>query len=54
MKSFVSNIFKSEKDTIVVGGPRKFRHTSHIGWGQDGFSVTDLPEEWKDIFKKAE
>jgi len=52
-RNFFKNVFKSEKDQIVVGGPRNFRHTSHIGWGQDGFSITDIPNEWKDIFKKA-
>jgi len=46
-------MFKSEKETIVVGGPKNFRHASHIGWGADGFSITDLPDEWKRLFKKA-
>jgi len=49
----VTKMFKSEKETIVVGGPKNFRHASHIGWGADGFSITDLPDEWKRLFKKA-
>jgi hypothetical protein len=49
----VTNLFKSEKDQIVVGGPKNFRHASHIGWGENGFSITDLPAEWLNLFKKA-
>jgi len=52
-KNGVTKLFKSEKEQIVVGGPKNFRHASHIGWGQEGFQITDLPDEWKNLFKKA-
>jgi len=45
---------KPKPEEIVFSRPSNFRHTAHMGWDPTGgFDVSRLPEEWKELFKKA-
>jgi Wiskott-Aldrich syndrome protein len=52
--SSASSFKKPKHQEIVFSKPSNFRHTAHMGWdASGGFDVSRLPEEWKELFKKA-
>ncbi|KAI8892621.1 hypothetical protein BC833DRAFT_611161 [Globomyces pollinis-pini] len=45
---------KSKIDKSQITGPTNFQHLSHVGYSAStGFSVQNIPLEWKIIFEKA-
>ncbi|KAJ3308276.1 hypothetical protein HDV04_001494 [Boothiomyces sp. JEL0838] len=41
-------------DKAMISAPSDFQHVSHVGYSKaDGFSVQNIPMEWKIIFQKA-
>ncbi|KAJ3340907.1 hypothetical protein HDU91_000781, partial [Kappamyces sp. JEL0680] len=45
---------KSKLDKSMISAPSDFQHVSHVGYSaQSGFSVQNIPMEWKIIFQKA-
>ena len=47
-------IKKGKLDKSMIGAPTDFQHVSHVGYSaQSGFSVQNIPMEWKIIFQKA-
>ncbi|KAJ3268194.1 hypothetical protein HDV01_003340 [Terramyces sp. JEL0728] len=53
---FRKNTKTKEKklDKAMISGPSDFQHVSHVGYSKaDGFSVQNIPMEWKIIFQKA-
>jgi len=56
---FISGIFGGAKkaepvrERPKIGAVKKFNHVSHIGFSDGGFVTTNIPPEWKKIFKDA-
>jgi hypothetical protein len=49
-----TTIKKGKLDKSMIGAPTDFQHVSHVGYSaQSGFSVQNIPMEWKIIFQKA-
>ena len=45
---------KGKIDASMISAPKNFEHVSHVGYSaQSGFSVENIPLEWKLIFQKA-
>ncbi|KAJ3128331.1 hypothetical protein HK098_004740 [Nowakowskiella sp. JEL0407] len=45
---------KKKIDKSMISAPSDFQHISHVGFNaKTGFSSTNLPEGWKEIFAKA-
>lgn len=44
---------KHRRKSVEVSGPSGFQHKQHIGIGKDGFELSNIPDEWKSIFKSA-
>lgn len=56
MKSSVANlgIGKKSNKGMVIGNPTNFQHKQHIGYDPSkGFECSDIPEQWKAMFKSA-
>lgn len=50
----LQRMFSSKKPERQISLPSNFVHVAHIGYNdQGGFDLSNLPREWKDIFKAA-
>ncbi|GAM26188.1 hypothetical protein SAMD00019534_093630 [Acytostelium subglobosum LB1] len=56
---FFSKILHKNDNTAAsdkpmdISGPTGFKHESHIGWGENGFEIKNIPPEWQQLFQQA-
>ncbi|EFA85844.1 Wiscott-Aldrich syndrome protein [Heterostelium album PN500] len=42
-----------EEKGMVISNPTGFQHGMHMGYGENGFEVRNIPPEWQELFAKA-